>query len=194
LKKIVAVVVVVAGLAAIYLVRSSGPAAATRLAAPAVSTAGIAGAQRPGIIFEERGHFQAAQAVTIEAVPEGAPQEEQRVALGDTATVPFTVRERGTHSPRTGAHLKALAYRGNERPVEAPVKETGKGNYEVAFRPDGPGQYNVVMSEDGIPLGAKRVGVVGAAGVNGALADPLKLDEADPQTFRARTPGRMHKR
>jgi len=196
LKKILVSLVVVASLAAIYLVRNGQPAQSSgSTAAPAVNAAGVVtGRRAPGIVFEDRNHFQAYQSATIEAIPENEQIVEQRVAMGDTENIVFRVRERGSGSPRTGAHLRARAYRGSDAPVDLDVKEDGKGKYEVAFLAQTPGQFNVVLSENGIPVGARKVGVVGVAGNASALTDPLKLDEADPLTFRARTAGRMRTR
>lgn len=195
MKKIFVSLAVVAALAAIYLVKNGQPEQPAG-AAPAVNSAGVVTGRRPppGIVFEDRGHFQAYQSATIEAIPENEQLVEQRVAMGDTENLVFRVRERGSGSPRTGVHLRAKAYRGTDAPVDLPVKEDGKGKYEVAFSAQAPGQFNVVLSEDGIPVGARKVGVVGVVGNDSSLTDPLKLDEADPQTFRARTPGRMHTR
>jgi hypothetical protein len=194
LKKIVVALAVAASLAAIYLVKNGGESAPSSSGAPAVNAAGVVTGRRPGIVFEDRGHFQAYQSATIEAIAENEQIVEQRVPMGDTENLVFNVRERGSRSPRTGAHLRAQAYRGHDAPVDLPVKEDGKGKYEVAFTAQGPGQFNVVLSEGGIPIGSRKVGVVGAVGADSSLTDPLKLDEADPQTFRARTPGRMHTR
>jgi hypothetical protein len=194
LKKILVSLALAATLAAIYLVKGGAPAQPAG-AAPAVTAAGVAvTGRRPGIVFEDRSHFQAYQSATIEAIAENEQLVEQRMGIGDTEPIVFNVRERGSHSARTGAHLRAQVYRGSDAPVEVPVKEDGKGKYEVAFTPQAPGQFNVVLSEDGTPIGARKVGVVGVTGADNSLTDPLKLDEADPQTFRARTPGRMHTR
>jgi hypothetical protein len=192
-KKIFVALAVVAGLSAVYLVRSDRPAAPAGTA-PAVNAAGVVTGRRPGIVFEDRGHFQAYQSSTIEAIAENEQIVEQRVGMGDTEQLVFNVRDRGTHSARTGAHLRAKAYRGSDAPVDLVVNELGKGKYEVAFTAQAPGQFNVVLSEDGTPVGARKVGVVGVVGNDSSLTDPLKLDEADPQTFRARTPGRMRTR
>ena len=193
MKKIFVALVVVAGLSAIYLVRSDRTTVPAGTA-PAVTSAGVVTGRRPGIVFEDRSHFQAYQSATIEAIPENEQLVEQRVGIGDTEPIVFNVRERGSGSPRTHVHLVAKAYRGSDAPVDLKVTEDGKGKYEVAFTAQAPGQFNVVLSENGIPVGARKVGVVGVAGSDSSLTDPLKLDEADPLTFRARTPGRMHTR
>jgi hypothetical protein len=192
MKKMLVALVAVAGVALVYLMKDDAPAAGSAQA-PAVSTAGVSPAgSGPGIVYEDRGHFESFQAATIEAVPEEA--REERVGLGDTADLKFNVHDR-YGSPRTGAHLKARAFRGNDPPIDLPVNEKGKGKYEVPFTPPGPGQFNVVLSDgQGTPIGAHKVGVVGAVGVDPTLTDPLKLFEADPMTYRARTPGKLHSR
>src|SRR4051812_4419431 len=151
MKKMLVALVAVAGFALVYLMKDEAPAPGAAQSRP-VTAAGIAEAGRsaPGVIYENHGHFESFQAASIEAVPEEA--HEERVGLGDTADLKFNVRDRAG-TPRTGVHLKARAYRGNDPPIELAVNEKGKGKYEVPFTPPGPGQFNVVLSDgEGTPI------------------------------------------
>ena len=195
MKKMLVALLAVAGFAAFYLAKGNTAGQPPAPRSLSVRAAGVApaGQAAPGIYYEDRGHFESAQSATVEAMPEEA--QEERVGLGDTANLKFNLRDKYSGVPRWGMHLKARAFRGNDPPIDLPVEEKGKGKYEVPFTPPGPGQFNVVLSaDDGSMVGAHKVGVVGAVGVDPSLTDPLKLDEADPMTFRARTPGRMHSR
>jgi hypothetical protein len=181
---------VIAGLGVYWLVRSDEPKDAQQEALT-VKTAEVAAAA-PRTVYENLGSFHAVRASVIQAPT--VVQLEERVGLGDTANLKFEVpREHMATGMGMNKRMTAKAFRGNDRPIELEVKEIANGKFEVPFKPEGPGQFNVVLSDDGTPIAAQKVGVVGAVGAN-ALSDPNALDEADPISFRARTPGRLASR
>jgi hypothetical protein len=189
-KKALLGLAVIAGLGVYWLVRSDEPKDAQQEAS-AVKTAGVAAAA-PRTVYENLGSFHAVRASVIEAPT--VVQLEERVGLGDTINLKFAVpREHVATGMGMNKRMTAKVFRGHDRPIELEVKEVGKGKFEVPFKPEGPGQFNVVLSDDGTPIAAQKVGVVGAVGAN-ALSDPNALDEADPISFRARTPGRLASR
>jgi hypothetical protein len=189
------------GLAAIFalgvfwLVKGNDDGKQAVLETPAVSTAGVSpslSAQGPDSVYQDKGHFHAVAPEVFEAPT--PPGQEVRVGLGDTAPLKFIAPQRPPSGMGVGSHrMTAKAFRGTDKPIELEVNKVEKG-FEVPFSPQGPGQFNVVLSEDGTPVGAQLVGVVGAVGVDNALTDPLALDAADPVEYRARTPGRMTSR
>jgi hypothetical protein len=187
-KKILLALAAVAGFA-VFLLSRDEDAKVVPGTAPAVQAAGALPESGPGIVYEDKGHFQA-RASALEAVPL-LEQQISKMGMGETKSLAFNVRERASGAARSGAQLKAHAYHGHEKPIELPVNEIGKGKYEVPFTPQGPGQFNVVLSEGDSPVGSQRVGVVGVVGADPKLTDPNALDEADPMEFRARTPGRL---
>jgi hypothetical protein len=189
-KKMLLALAAVAGFAVVLLSRDED-AKVVPGAAPAVKAAGALPESGLGIVYEERGRFESLRgASTLEAVPL-LEQQIAKMGMGETKSLAFSVRERASGAVRPGAHLKARAYHGQDKPIELPVNEVGKGKYEVPFTPEAPGQFNVVLSEDDRPVGSQRVGVVGVVGADPSLSDPNALDEADPMEFRARTPGRL---
>jgi hypothetical protein len=74
-----------------------------------------------------------------------------------------------------------------------PVLDAGGGEYEVAFTPTGPGQFQVVLDDGGVPVASKKIGVVGVAGAPGQSADADFLS-IDPRQPRMRTAGRASRR
>jgi hypothetical protein len=189
MKKLLLGLAVVASLGVYWLVRS-GDSKETRPETPAVTAAGVA-PSGPRVIYEDKRAPQVMRAAVFETAP---VVQEERIGLGDTATLKFDVpREYVATGMGMNRKMTAKAFRGNDRPIDLTVEEVKKGQYQVPFTPEGPGQFNVVLSDDGTPIAARKVGVVGVVGGN-ALTDPTALDEADPISYRARTTGKLRSR
>jgi hypothetical protein len=117
---------------------------------------------------------------------------DMRLHLGETATLKFAAQDASARVPARQVTASVFHGRDPERPL--PVHEVDEGVYEVPFQPHGPGQFQVVLSVDGVPAGSQKLGVIGAAGrIDGAvdIVDPLAVD---PRDFRARTGGQFRRR
>ncbi len=117
------------------------------------------------------------------------------INLGETAMLKFVARDPASQRPvAPKAVITASVSNGRdpEQPLE--VHEDGDGNYEVPFTPHGPGEFNVVLSADGVPTGSHKIGVIGAAGRIDAVVDNVDPLSVDPRDFRARTGGQFHRR
>ena len=82
--------------------------------------------------------------------------------------------------------------RGHELPL--PVEEVEDGVFEVPFTPRGPGQFQIVLSMGGIPIGSGKVGVAGVAGSPNTPTDIANELSVDPREARVRTSGRGRRR
>jgi hypothetical protein len=116
-------------------------------------------------------------------------EADARVKIGEKAKLRFAARDRASGLPESLDHLSASVFHGNDPELKLRVEEVENGVYEVGFTPGGPGQFNVVLSENGTPLGSRKVGAVGVAGAPAGddAGDPLS---EDPRVHRARTVGR----
>lgn len=190
MKKILVGVAVVLCVGTYWYLQDGGATEKSQTETPAVSAAGVAAPEPLGgtKTFEDRGVAHGAAPALFEAPT--PPGQEVRLGLGDTTTIKFN--QPRAHSGMGVGHMTAKAFRAQDKPIELAVNKTEKG-FEVPFTPVGPGQFNVVLNEDGSPVGAQLVGVVGAVGA-ADLTDPNKLFDADPMEFRARTPGRISSR
>ena len=190
MKKILVGVAVVLSVGTYWLLRSDDVPEESQAQVPAVSAAGTVALTplSPGALYEDRGTPHGVAPALFEAPT--PPGQQVRIGFGDTTTIKFN--QPRAHSGMGVGHMTARAFRAQDKPVELEVTKTAKG-FEVPFTPQGPGQFNVVLSENGSPVGAQQVGVLGAVGAPD-LNDPNKLFEVDPMQFRARTPGRMNAR
>jgi hypothetical protein len=117
------------------------------------------------------------------------------IKLGETAMLKFVARDPVSERPvAPRAVISASVSNGRDPDQPLEVHEDGDGNYEVPFTPHGPGEFNVVLSADGIPTGSHKIGVIGAAGRTDALVDNVDPLSVDPRDFRARTGGQFHRR
>src|SRR5579859_2448069 len=188
-KKMLVAIAVVLFAGGYWLLKSDDEPVKSQVEAPAVRAAGVAPLQPLDPLERmERGVPREAAPALFEAPT--PPGQQVRLGLGDTTVIKFN-QPRG-HSGMGVGHMTARAFRAQDKPIDLEVKKTDKG-VEVSFTPPGPGQFNVVLSENESPVGAQQVGVVGAVGA-ADLTDADKLFEKDPMEFRARTPGRMTKR
>jgi hypothetical protein len=189
-KKILVFVAVVVLAGGYWLLRPDDAPEKSQVEAPAVSAAGVTPLQplRPGAVYEDKGVPHGVAPALFEAPT--SPGQEVRLGLGDTTNLKFN--QPRAHTGMGVGRMTAKAFRAQDKPIELEVTKTDKG-VEVPFTPPGPGQFNVVLSENGNPVGAQLVGVVGAVGA-ADLTDPDALFDADPVEFRARTPGRLSSR
>lgn len=111
-----------------------------------------------------------------------------------TTRLRFALHDRIAGFAAPGAALSASVFHGTDPELRLPVEQVDDGVFEVPFTPHGPGQFNVVLSLNGVPVGSGKVGVVGAVGARGdrALLDPLSA--LDPVEFPARTPAMGRRR
>ena len=113
-----------------------------------------------------------------------------RVRIDQTADVKFAVRDRASGLPLSGHQVTASLLHNGEPPADLETKEVEDGVFDASFTPHGPGQFTVVLDIDGVPVGTRKIGVVGTVG--GAAQTDLTdafLSE-DPRVPRARTSGR----
>jgi hypothetical protein len=110
-----------------------------------------------------------------------------RVKFGDAPTIKFSLKD------KVLAHPSASVFHGNDDVLHVPVLDAGGGEYEVAFTPTGPGQFQVVLDDGGTPVASKKIGVVGVAGAPGQSSDADFLS-VDPRAPRMRTAGRGSRR
>jgi hypothetical protein len=194
---------VVFGLASVILLgfqflkgeqRVGEPAGRARVASPPGTASAVGDSTSsytpPGVIREDMGRLEIVNRVVIPEVQlarEVMMEPPLRVKFGDAPTVKFTLGDRAV------AHPSASVFHGNDPTLQVPVLDAGDGTYEVAFTPTGPGQFNVVLNDGGVPVASKKVGVVGVAGApgDGTDADFLSVDPREP---RMRTAGRASRR
>jgi hypothetical protein len=144
----------------------------------------------PGVVREDKGRLELVNRVVIPEVQlarEVTMEPPVRVKFGDAPTVRFALGD------KVVAHPSASVFHGNDDVLQVPVLDAGDGVYEVAFTPTGPGQFNVVLNDGGVPIARKRVGVVGVAGAPGESADANFLS-VDPRQPRMRSAGRASRR
>jgi len=111
-----------------------------------------------------------------------------RVKIGETAKLRFAARDRASGLPESLDHISASVFHGKDPELKLPVEEVENGVYQVPFTPHGPGQFTIVLNEDGAPVSSRKVGVAGVAGTGGrAAVDP---PDEDPRVYRARTSGK----
>jgi hypothetical protein len=119
-------------------------------------------------------------------------EPDARVKIGEPAKLRFAVRDRASGLPESLDDVSASVFHGNDPERKVPVEEVDNGVYEVPFTATGPGQFNIVLSENGTPVGSRKVGVAGVAGTHALdTFDPLSVD---PREYRARTGARGRRR
>jgi hypothetical protein len=144
----------------------------------------------PGVVREDSGRLELVNRVVIPEVQlarEVMMEPPIRVKFGEAPTLRFALGDKAVVNP------SASVFHGSDPVLQLPVLNEGDGNYDVAFTPTGPGQYNVVLNDGGAPIASKRVGVVGVAGAPGQSADADFLS-VDPRQPRMRTSGRASRR
>jgi hypothetical protein len=175
---IVAAAALVISMTAAWWMLASDDATKDNKETPAVQAAGVSPSSTPmqvDVVHEEiRAAPQVAPALYTAPTPAG---QEMKLGLGDTLPLKFTPPVERVKSGMGVGRMTAKAYRGQDKPIELEVKKVDKG-VEVSFSPEQPGQFNVVLSEDGNAVGAQKVGVIGVVGQN--LNDPESLFAADP--------------
>jgi hypothetical protein len=152
----------------------------------------------PLAVAEDRGHLEMVRAPPTALLPativEPLFEPDARVKIGEKAKLRFAARDRASGTPESLDRLSASVFRGNDPELRLPVKEVENGVYEVGFTPHGPGQFNVVLNQNGVAVGSQKVGAVGVAGAAAGVdpgGDPLSVD---PRVYRARTAGRGRRR
>jgi hypothetical protein len=176
--------------------QSAGTTSMTSMAVPALSE--MLPAAVPALaVSEERSPLEMVKPARIAALPamivEPLFEPDARVKIGEKAKLRFAARDRASGMPESLDHLSASVFHANDPELKLQVEEVENGVYEVGFTPHGPGQFNVVLKDDGVPVGSEKVGAAGVAGVP-AGADPADPLSEDPRTYRARTSGRGRRR
>jgi hypothetical protein len=147
---------------------------------------------RPAIVHADTGRIEVVHRVRLPEVQLSAEPVVDpppvRVKFGDDATVRFALRD----NEKKGK-LTATIFHLNDDAVKAAVRDAGDGTVEVPFTPSGPGQFDVVLSDGGVRVASRKVGVVGIAGSPGDNADPDFLS-VDPREARMRTAGKVSRR
>src|SRR5258708_12644970 len=92
------------------------------------------------------------RAGNIEVEPLFEP--DMRVKLGETAKLKFAARGKTSRLPESGANVSASVFHGSGPALRLTVDEVDEGVYEVPFTPHGPGQFKVVLSLGGVPIGS----------------------------------------
>jgi hypothetical protein len=178
---------------AIYCLKGN-PAAQEPLSVSGVSPP----VEAPTVIQQDQGRIEMVRTPMPEVLPPMVVQPlfeaGTRVKINETAKLQFAVHDRATGRPESDANLSATVFHGNDPQLRLPVEEVDQGVYEVPFIPRGPGQFNVVLSKDGVPIGSQRVGVVGVAGAPNSKVDIIDPLSVDPRQYRARTAGRGRRR
>jgi hypothetical protein len=161
---------------------------AAHAASPSIAASGLGDStypDTPGVVHQDMGRLEVVQRV---AIPEVQLAHEVvdppvRVNFGDAPTIKFSLKD------KVLAHPSASVFHGNDDVLHVPVLDAGDGDYEVAFTPTGPGQFQVVLDDGGTRVASKRIGVVGVAGAPGQSSDADFLS-VDPREPRMRTAGR----
>jgi hypothetical protein len=171
------------------------PTTAAVLADPSPSD-GFGGFAAPSPVREDKGRLQIVERPRLAPLPptvvEPLFEPDARVKIGETTKLRFAVRDRASALPESLDDVTASVRHGNDPELKLPVEEVDNGVYEVPFTPHGPGQFTIVLSENGNPVGSRSVG---AAGVAGATATPdADFLSVDPREYRARTGGRGGRR
>jgi hypothetical protein len=154
---------------------------------PSIAASGLGGStyrDTPGVVHQDMGRLELVRRVAIPEVQLAHEVVEPpvRVNFGDAPTIKFSLKD------KVLAHPSASVFHGNDDVLHVPVLE-----YEVAFTPTGPGQFQVVLDDGGTPVASKRIGVVGVAGAPGQSSDADFLS-VDPREPRMRTAGRASRR
>jgi hypothetical protein len=188
---------------AVWSLRPHDPAAAESVEATNASgmaapgAADLLPAPMPMPVREDQGRLEIVRLPTAAALPkttiEPLFEPDARVKIGETAKLRFAVRDRASGAPDSLDHVSASVRHGNDPELTLPVEEVDHGVYEVPFTPHGPGQFTIVLSQDGNPLGSRKVGAAGVAGAPSGVdaVDPLSVD---PRGYRARTGARARRR
>jgi len=170
----------------------NGPAAAS----PSLSD-GFGEVAAPVPVREDKGRLQIVDrprtAPVTPAVVEPLFEPDARVKIGETTKLRFAVRDRASDLPESLDGVSASVRHGNDPEMKLPVQEVDNGVYEVPFTAHGPGQFNIVLSDNGRPVGSRTVGAAGVTGAS-ADADVDPLLSVDPVAYRARTGARGGRR
>lgn len=196
-------------LVGIYFLRSSGdqdspaqPATiaglAPDLAAPTTPRALANGRAlgAPAVMAEDKGHLEIVQAPQFDFQPlvdaDTTVGSEARAELGESTKLRFAARDKAG-SQKAGGKVTASVSHGTDPVQQLEVERVAEGVFDVPFTPSGPGQFNVVLSVDGAPVGSERVGVAGAVGASNGKTDVDPL-ATDPVQVSTRKGGRGRRR
>jgi hypothetical protein len=152
--------------------------------------------QYPQVVQEDHGRIEIVRPFKAElpaTVAEPLFEAGERLKLGEEAKLQFAAHDRASGKPVSGVEVTASVSGPGGMKAQLPAEEVEDGVFEVPFTPRGPGRFQIALSVDGVVVGSRSVGVVGAAGGSTQVdvGDPLSLD---PRTRRARTGGRFRAR
>ncbi|MFL5375977.1 MAG: hypothetical protein ACJ78T_18405 [Myxococcales bacterium] len=166
-------------------------------AAPSLSD-GFGEVAAPVPVREDKGRLQIVDRPRMAKVPTTAVEPlfepDARVKIGETTKLRFAVRDRGSELPESLDQVSASVRHGKDPEMNLPVQEVDNGVYEVPFTPHGPGQFTIILSENGNPVGSRSVGAAGVAGASANVDDVDPLLSVDPIAYRARTGARGGRR
>jgi len=152
----------------------------------------------PAIVPEGRGQIEIVRPAKTEDLPPVQVQPlfeaDMRVNANETAKLKFAARDRASGRPLSGATVTASVVQGAGPARPLPLEEVEDGVFEVPFKPQGPGRFQVALNVDGVMVGSRSVGVVGAAGANDGTVDIVNPLSVDPREPRSRTSGRSRRR
>lgn len=164
-----------------------GPASAARLSGIAFGASPSRPPLQPAVVTEDRGPAQIYQ--PLRAPEPQSPMVAQplfetnaRIKLGETTNLKFSVRDRATGHAVSGSVISASVKDDINPATPLKVEEVDDGVFEVPFTATGPGQFQIVLSMDGLPVGSGKVGVVGAAGSLDGQTEVAGLPN-DPREF-----------
>jgi hypothetical protein len=152
----------------------------------------------PRAVVEDKGRLEIVRPVKVAPLPativEPLFEPDMRLPIGEAAKLKFAARDRASGLPVSGATVTASVVQGAGPARPLPTEEVDDGVFEVPFTPPGPGQFRVALSVDGVVVGSRNVGVVGAAGATDGKVDVIDPLSVDPREPRARTSGRSRRR
>ena len=194
-------------LVAIYALRDGpppdDPATRTTLSglAGAPGSSGALGYRpQPSVVSEEKGRIEIIRPAPIHDVQspmivQPLFESNAGVKLGEATNLRFAVRDRASgHAAPGGVNMSASVKDGSGPALPLPVEEVEDGIFQVPFTPRGPGQFQVVLSMDGTPIGSGKVGVVGVTGSTSTETDITNSLSVDPRELGARNAGRGRRR
>jgi putative ubiquitin-RnfH superfamily antitoxin RatB of RatAB toxin-antitoxin module len=190
------VVVGVLCLVAIYFLKHDPPAEDPASAASVAGTSQQA-PEYPRAVVEDKGRIEIVRPVKVDLPPtivEPLFESDMRVPIGEPAQLKFAARDRASGRPLSGATVTASVVQGAGPARPLPLEEVEDGVFEVPFKPQGPGRFQVALNVDGVMVGSRSVGVVGAAGANDGTVDIVNPLSVDPREPRSRTSGRSRRR
>jgi YtkA-like len=152
----------------------------------------------PRVVQEDHGRIEIVRPFKAPELPEtiAEPLFEagERLKLGEEAKLQFAAHDRASGKPISGATVTASITGPGGAKATLPAEEVEDGVFEVPFTPRGPGRFQIALNVDGVQVGSRNVGVVGAVGSHSQEVDVGEPLSVDPRSRRARTGGGFRRR